>query len=448
MTTRRSSRTKFPLALTAGLTALSLAACSASADEDGGAAPEVSEDQIAAALEEGGDLTWWTWVSWSEAQADAFMELHPNVTIEVVNVGTGGEEYTQIENALQAGSGAPDLAQIEYFAIPQFALSEGLHDLRALGLGGLEDQFTASTWGQVSLDDGVYGLPQDSGPIVMMYNAALFEEHGIEAPTTWDEYVSAAAALKEADPSIYITEEIGGPTSMPLIWANGGTPFAIDGTNISIDTADEGSVAWADTFNQLMDLDAVAPIAMWSQDWWTALGNGSIATILTGAWMPGIFEASLPEASGDWRVAPLPTADGSPMTGENGGSSMAITSQAENPELAAAFLEWLTTDEASIDLFLEGGGFPATTANIEDEEFIGEEWDFYGGQQVNQVGADASASVAEGWTFLPYQVHAYTLFGDTVSQAFVNKTDLNDGLAAWQEQLVTYGNQQGFSVNQ
>lgn len=445
-----SRRTK---ALAAALALGLLAACGSGAEGTGGEGgaqgdgATITAEEMAAALETGGELTWWTWVDWSQKQADAFTEKYPNVTIDVVNAGTGGEEYTQIENALQAGSGAPDIAQIEYFAIPQFALSEGLLDLRQFGFGDLKSKFTESTWDQASVDGGLYGLPQDSGPIVMMYNAELFETHGIDVPTTWDQYVAAAETFKKADSGIYMNNEIGGPVSLPLVWAFGGKPFTIDGHNITIDTLDEGSAAWADTWNDLVELDAVSDIATWSTDWWTGLGNGSIATVLSGAWMPGIFENSLPDSAGKWRVAPLPTMDGQPLTGENGGSSMGITSQTKNPALAAAFLEWLTTDQQAVDIFLESGGFPATTAQLADESFAGKEWDYYGGQKVNQVSIDASNSVSKGWSFLPFQIYAYTVFGDSVGQSFVNRTDLKDGLATWQDMLVTFGNQQGFSVN-
>jgi len=454
--TTRFTRSKLVGAALALTLVGSLAACGSddngnnNGDGDGNATqagPAMSDDEMNAILEKGGKLTWWTWVGWSETQAKAFTAKYPNVKIDVVNAGTGGEEYTQIENALQAGSGAPDIAQIEYYAIPQFALSDGLLDLNKYGFGELKSKFTDSTWAQVALNDGVYGLPQDSGPIIMMYNEELFKEHGVDVPTTWDEYVAAATKFKQDDPKIYMTNEVGGPVSLPLVWAFGGNPFQINGTEITVNTQDKGSVDWANTWNKLIQADSVSDIATWSPDYWTALGNGNIATVLSGAWMPGIFENSLPDAAGKWRVAPLPTMDGTPITGENGGSSMAITSQTKNPELSAAFLKWLTTDQESVDLFLESGGFPATTADLGNAEFADKVWDYYGGQKVNQVSIEASKSVSPNWAFLPFQIYAYTVFGDTVGQSFVNKTDLNAGLKDWQDKLVTFGNQQGFSVN-
>jgi len=55
--------------------------------------------------------------------------------------------------------------------------------------------------------------------------------------------------------------------------------------------------------------------------------------------------------------------------------------------------------------------------------------------------------VVEGWSYLPYQVYANSIFGDTVGQSYQNSSDLNEGLTAWQDALVEYGNDQGFAVN-
>ena len=62
-------------------------------------------------------------------------------------------------------------------------------------------------------------------------------------------------------------------------------------------------------------------------------------------------------------------------------------------------------------------------------------------------GTEASSEVREGWSYLPFQVYANSIFSDTVGQAYANKSDLNAGLSTWQDQLVQYGNDQGFTVN-
>ncbi len=423
---------------------LTLAGCAGG----GSPAPSGDSDSIEAALEEGGKLTYWSWTPQAEAQAEAFEAAYPNVDVTVVNAGTGNDQYTKLQNAIAAGSGAPDVVQIEYYAMPQFVLSDALLDLNPYGLGDLEGDFTASTWGHVVSGDGLYGLPQDSGPIALFYNKAVFDEYGIEVPTTWDEYVAAAQKLHTADPSKYITSDTGDAGfTTTMIWQAGGKPFQTEGTDITIDLQDEGSTKWADTWNTLLTEDLLAPIPGWSDEWFKALGDGTIASLVIGAWMPGVLEGSVPDAAGDWAVAPVPTYDGNPAGAENGGGGQSVTKQSKNPALAAGFLKWLNSSPESLKIFTDAGGFPSTNAELTSSEFLGYESAYFGGQKINEVLGAAAADVVPGWEYLPFQVYANSIFGDTVGQAYANKSDLNGGLIAWQDALVEYGNTQGFAVN-
>ena len=63
------------------------------------------------------------------------------------------------------------------------------------------------------------------------------------------------------------------------------------------------------------------------------------------------------------------------------------------------------------------------------------------------VIADAATNVVPGWSYLPYQVYGNSIFGDTVGNAYTDKSDLNAALQAWQDALIEYGNAQGFTVN-
>ncbi len=60
----------------------------------------------------------------------------------------------------------------------------------------------------------------------------------------------------------------------------------------------------------------------------------------------------------------------------------------------------------------------------------------------------SATGVVEGWQYLPYQVYANSVFPDTAGQAYTGSTSLADGLGAWQESIVKYGNEQGFTVSE
>lgn len=430
-------------------TALSVGALTAcSGGSTGGGSTGGSPEDIEKALEEGGEITYWSWTPSAEAQVEAFQNKYPNVKVNYVNAGTNTEEYTKLQNAIKAGSGAPDVVQIEYYAFPQFALSDSLLDLAPYGFGDLSGDYSPGTWGSVDFDGKIYGLPQDSGPMALFYNKEVFDQFGIAVPTTWDEYVAAAEKLHAADPTKFITADTGDSGfTTSMIWQAGGTPFQTSGTDVTIDLQDDGSKAFAGNWNRLIEGGLLSDTPSWSDEWFKGLGDGSIASLVIGAWMPGVLESSVPDGAGKWAVAPIPTYDGTPVTAENGGGGQAVTKQSQNPALAAGFLKWLNNDPESLEIFAESGGFPSTTAQLSDPAFVDQESEYFGGQQINQVLTQASSEVREGWSYLPFQVYANSIFGDTVGQAYATQGDLNAGLTAWQDQLVQYGNDQGFSVN-
>ncbi|GAA1979034.1 sugar ABC transporter substrate-binding protein [Isoptericola halotolerans] len=427
----------------AGVLALALTACGGGETESGEAAQDAD-----AALAEGGEITVWAWDPTLASVAADFEAENPGVTVTLENVGTGNDQYTALQNAIAAGDGVPDVAQVEFYALPQFALSEAMTDLTAYGADQLDGTFTPGPWGAVQQEGGVYALPTDSGPMALFYNQRVFDEHGIDVPTTWEEYVEAARTLHEADPDAYLTNDVGDAGfTTSLIWQAGGRPYQVDGTEVTVDFSDAGTQQFTSTWQTMLDEDLVAPVGSWSDEWYQGLSDGSIASLVIGAWMRGNLESSVPGAAGDWAVAPMPQWEsGAEVTAENGGSSLAIPAASENADLAWAFLEYATVGDGIATRVAEGA-FPATVAELEDPTFREEEFDYFGGQAVNEVLADSASQVAEGWQYLPFQVYANSIFNDTVGQAYVTDTTLTDGLATWQDQTIAYGEDQGFTVD-
>ncbi|TDC23331.1 sugar ABC transporter substrate-binding protein [Streptomyces sp. 8K308] len=447
--TKRHLRRGTALAGVLAIATLGLAACGS--DDDGGSGGGSSPDDVQAALEEGGEITVWAWEPTLTSVVEDFEAAYPNVTVNLVNAGTGNDQYTALSNAMEAGSGVPDVAHIEYFALGQYAIADNLTDLSSFGASDLEGTYTPGPWNAVHAgSDGIYGLPMDSGPMAMFYNQSVFDRLGVEVPTTWDEYVQAARDLHEADPNVYITSDTGDPGfTTSAIWQAGGKPFTVDGTNVGIDlTGDAASQQFAETWQQLIDEGLVSDISGWTDEWYQGLSDGTIATLNVGAWMPANFESGVPGASGDWRVAPLPQwEEGGTASAENGGSALTIPSASSNKELAYAFIEYANAGDG-VQTRLAEGAFPATVADLESEEFLNAEFEYFGGQQANQIFAESAANVVEGWSYLPYQVYANSIFNDTAGQAYVSGTTLAEGLADWQERLIAYGQEQGFSMTE
>lgn len=433
------------LAVTAGLSACGGSNSGAGASSTPAASGNA--DAVDAALSKGGTITYWTWTPSAKDQVAAFQKKYPNCTVNLVNPGTATTAYTKLQNAISAKSGVPDVMQIEYYAISQFALTKSLFDLNQYGFGSFQSDYSTGPWGSVNQNGQLVGLPQDSGPMAMFYNKEVFDTYKLDLPKTWDDYVAVAQKLHAANPKAYITSDGGDPGfTTSMIWQAGGHPFKVDGTTVTIDLADAGTKKWTAVWNKLVEGKLLSSINGWTDEWFQGLGDGTLATLLTGAWMPGNFIASVAAGKGKWRVAPMPTYDGTPANSENGGSSQAVMAQSQNTALAAGFLRFLNHDQDSIDIFLKSGGFPSTTKDLADSTFLDDAPDYFGGQKINQVLADGAKNVLPGWQYLPYEVYANSIFGDTVGQSYAKSSDLDAGLASWQKSLVDYGTKQGFTV--
>lgn len=433
--------------------ALGLAACGGGDDDaaPAGGGDGITVADIDAVLESDEEVTieYWTWVPDIQQTVDLFEEKYPHITVNVTNAGQSADQYTKLQNAVKAGNGAPDVAQIEYFALPQFALGESVVSLGDVGLADLEDQYAASAWDQVSVSSAQFGFPQDTGPMVMFYREDILTNLGLEVPETWDEFLEVARAIKADNPENFITSidpgDAGGVDS--LIWQAGGRPFNVDGTNVTVDFTDEGTQQWTELYDTLLAEDLVDVTAGWNDAFWRSFSEGKYAMWLTGAWAPGSIRNNIPTSEGQWRAAAMPTYEaGTPMNAENGGSSVAVMQQSEKKAAALAFSRWLTTDPEAVLSQSQAGLFPATTEIMADPEFLGTEDPFFGNQKTNEVFVEASQSVSSDWQYLPFQVYSNSIFGDTAGQALSNGTPLADGLATWQEEIVSYGSGQGFTV--
>ncbi|MGW8764111.1 ABC transporter substrate-binding protein [Streptomyces sp. NPDC055815] len=445
MRTHTTRRLLGALSVIATLT-LTATACGSDGSDTG--AGDSGPKDINAALEKGGKVTVWAWEPTLKKAAEDFEKKYPKVDIELVNAGTGDKQYTALQNAIAAGSGAPDVAQVEYYALGQFTIAKSVEDLSSYGAQRYGTSFTSGPWNAVTEDKSIYALPMDSGPMAFFYNKKVFDKHHIKVPATWDEYVEAARALHKADPKLFITNDAGdaGATTS-LIWQAGGRPYQTDGTNVTIDFGDEGTQKYAATWQKLLDEKLVAPITSWSDAWYKGLADGSIATLSIGAWMPANLTSGVASGSGDWRVAPLPQwTKGEKVSAENGGSSLAVPKAAKNKELAYAFTEFATTG-AGASARVAQGSFPATRADLESKAFLDTKFPYFGGQQANQIFAESARNVGADWSYLPFQVYANSIFNDTVGKAYVSSTKLTDGLKTWQDASVKYGKDQGFTVN-
>ena len=129
----RSSMSRRLFLTTTGAVTLGVTLTACGGSDSGGssaAAKPVSQADIDKAMKTPTELTFWTWVPNIAKEVALFEAKYPAVKVKVVNAGQGTPQYTKLRTALKAGSGAPDMVQIEYQAIPTFTITDSLLDLR------------------------------------------------------------------------------------------------------------------------------------------------------------------------------------------------------------------------------------------------------------------------------------------------------------------------------
>ena len=443
------------LLASAGAVSLSAALAACGGDDKGGgtsAASAVSQADIDKAMSTATELTFWTWVPDIAQEVALFEQKYPAVKVKVVNAGQGGPEYTKLRTVLQAGTGAPDVAQIEFQYIPTFTITDSLLDLRPYGAAALKDKFVDWTWAQVSGPNGeVWAMPQDTGPLGMLYRKDIFDQYGIQVPTTWDEFAAAARKLHTANPNVYLTNFA---PSQPaawhgLVWQAGGKPYVKSGkSTIAIHVNDATSKKLAAYWGGLAKEGVVGIEPDFTDPWFAALNSGKYATWLTAAWGPVFLSGSAKSTSGKWRAAPLPQWDAStPQSGNWGGSTSAVIKSTKNPIAAAVFAQFLNTDPDSTKLFATKQFlFPATKALLADPAYVGDTPAFYGGQKVNEVFAGISSTVNTTFQWPPFLDRVEADFKETVGKSLTDKTDAVAALDQWQTRITTFAKGQGFTV--
>ena len=404
------------------------------------------------------EITVWAWEPTLENVAKDF-EKETGIKVDLKNVGQNTKEYTQLDNAIKAGSGAPDVAQVEYYALPQYAIEGNLLDITDK-TKGFDSFYTPGTWASVQFGGKVYGLPMDSGPMALFYNKEVFDKAGVtEAPKTWDEYYEAAKKIHALGDNYYITSDTGDAGFYDsMTWLAGAAPFKTsdDGSEVTVNlTGDENVKKFNEYWQKMLDEGLIdTKTAGWSEDWFKGMVDGTIASLITGAWMPANLANSAADGAGKWKVALTPTADGSATNSENGGSSLAVLSSSKKAEAAYKFIEYANHGDG-VKTRVEGGAFPADLETMKSDDFLntttvknaeGEDIDYFGGQKFNEVLAQSAENVSTGYQFLPFEVHARSVFGDFIGKSYTGDQKLADGVAAWQDALKTYGKDQGFTV--
>ncbi|MEU4010938.1 sugar ABC transporter substrate-binding protein [Streptomyces pseudogriseolus] len=136
---------------------------------------------------------------WKEIIAD-FEKKNPDIDVEYVGIAST-EYQSKVDTAIQGG-GLPDVGGISASMLAGFAAQGALEPLdeRLEGSslnGKLNKDMIESLRAAGGGDDQLYSVPTSANNGVLYYRTDMFEQAGLEEPTTWDRFFEAAEKLTD-----------------------------------------------------------------------------------------------------------------------------------------------------------------------------------------------------------------------------------------------------------
>lgn len=326
----------------------------------GGAQPKASAQGVT--------IRWWhittaeTQAAYWQQAADDFMEAHPGVTIEITI--QENEAFKERLVTVMQGEQPPDLFQSWGGGVLwEFANAGLLRNIAPELEGEWKDSFSAQAALELYGQDGeYYGVPWDWGAVGIYYNKALFAQAGLDPenpPATWDEFLSAVQALKDAGITpISLGEGDKWPGHFWWVYLSlriGGQEAFLNAYNRDGGFADEPFVQAGDALQQLVDLEPFPDgyLGLGYGDQAGLMGDGLAAMELMGQWAPGAqienSESAGGGIEGNLGWFPFPAVEGGAGNADDvlgGGNGFAVGKDA--PDEAVEFLRYLTSPEVQM----------------------------------------------------------------------------------------------------
>jgi len=315
-------------------------------------------------------------------------------------------------------------------------------DLAAIG--GAE-KFYESAWettGPAGVDPT--SIPLYSQVYGLFYNLALFEEAGLEPPTTWEELLAAAEELTDADAGTWGIVAPAGTVNVAMhiqyIFANqaGGSPFTADGEpDFVTDENVEG-------VRQYLDLMATQKVMNPSNAQYTDGGQATadFAGGKIGMYMAQTGNVNALRANGmeptEYGVVPVPAPRGSDQVGSFiAGTNISIFEFSKNKEAALEFVKFMTSPEESEILNKAYGTLPPVrdvpATAFEAYPELMDMW--------TEILADYAIPMAQVPTVSAYQANVgggvVGLFGNAATGSTITDDDIRAMLTEAQQKMAT-----------
>lgn len=283
-----------------------------------------------------------------DQMVSAFEAEHPNIKVEVETIGF--EDYfTQMQTRV-AGGTAPDCYELNIENFAAYANKGLLSEISGVDVSGLND----TALNAFCVDGKQYGLPESFSNVVLIYNKDLFDQAGVEYPTsdwTQEDVQAAAEAIRALGDDIYgIWQPITYNEFFKVVAQYGGALLNEDKTAFTINSEENLKAAQAMIDRVLVSNVQPNAVQQGGMGDWDMFMSGRLGMLPTGIWA---FQTFTEGCNFDWDIAVEP---GSTQKATHFFSNCVVMNpETKHPEEVATWLAWLTSSKASADLRLEAG---------------------------------------------------------------------------------------------
>jgi arabinooligosaccharide transport system substrate-binding protein len=291
--------------------------------------------------------------------------------------------------ALQSGTGAPDLADIEIGRFATFMRGDiPLHPLTDV-VDRHRSQLVEERLAPYQLDGVEYGIDYHLGAFVMYYNKDIMEEAGVDVDSivNWDDYIEAGKQVVENTDAMMTSIETVAPMSvMGLMKQNGG---GIYDQNNELILDSPANVEALQLISDMVHVHGIAENPPGGEhhapEYLEAFNSGQYASVWMPQWYMIRFTDLMPDTEGKILVRPLPEFEpGGFISTMGGGTGTAITNQIDDDKLEAAkqFLEFAKlTYDAQVALWTDLG-FDPFRDEVYDDPALAEPDPWFGNEPV------------------------------------------------------------------
>lgn len=299
-----------------------------------------------------------------QAMLEAFMEENPGVEAEHVDLGNDTDTArTQMVQRMEGQSTQCDLFQMDVTWVSEFAAQGWLMDQTDL-VESLSDDLLESTVESASYDGSYWGTPHYTDASLIYYRPDEVSE-----PETWQQLYEDAAAGEDTQ-YLYQASPYEGLTVnfLELLHSAGGDVLDNDG-DVVIDSEETREVL--EFMREGFETDAVPRSTLtWIEDDSRLAFEGGDGGYQRN-WPFAYALLNEADQSGEFDVAPLPGwEEEGTGTGILGGRNLAISSNSENPEAAAALIEFATSEEWQQTMASDYSRAPVRGSTYEDPEVL------------------------------------------------------------------------------